>query len=176
MTLVVETGSGGNPLANSYVSTATVDAYFVDRGNTAWTGTTAVKEAAVLRAMDYLEWSYVWKAQRLTDDQPLQWPRTFYPIDTWNRAISINVVPPAIIKATCELSLRALAGDLFPDTAGPRVQSESSSIGGAISKSRTYAGGGGFSNQKRFPMVDAILARYASGGSTGVRASRIERA
>lgn len=175
MTLVVETGTGGNPLANCYISAASADTYFADRGITAWTGSTAAKEAAILRAVDYLEWAYAWKAQRLTDDQPLQWPRSFYPIDTWNRSVNLNVVPPVIAKANAELALRALTGDLTPDTSGPKVQSESSSIGGAVSKSKTYATGG-WSNQRRFPMVDNMLSRYASGGSTGVRAARVERA
>lgn len=176
MTLVVEAGMGANPAANCYISTASADAYFADRGITAWTGATAVKEAAIIRATDYLEWAYTWKGVRLSELQPLQWPRTFYPNDVVNRLINLNIVPPVVVNANAELALLALSGTLMPETVGQKLMSESVSVGGAISRSRSFAGGGGFSNQRRFPFVDRMLGRYASGGSMGVRSSNIERA
>ena len=54
MALIVEDGSGLSG-ANSYASTAQADTYASDRGLTAWTGDTATKEAALIRATDYLE-------------------------------------------------------------------------------------------------------------------------
>ena len=57
MALVVEDGSGLSG-ANSYATAAQADTYASDRGLSAWTGDTATKEAALIRATDYLEATY----------------------------------------------------------------------------------------------------------------------
>lgn len=54
MTLVVEDGSGLLS-ANSYCDAEFVDLYFSSRGISTWTGDTSVKEAALIKATDYIE-------------------------------------------------------------------------------------------------------------------------
>lgn len=116
MPIVVETGTGLDPTANSYASAATVSAYHLARGNAAWTGTDAVKEDAILRAMTYIE-SLPWNGYKTAATNPLEWPRAWME-DRSGYAIASNVVPQAVVNALCEAALRELeaAGSTMADT------------------------------------------------------------
>ena len=78
MSLIVEDGTGRAD-AESYASVSVADAYHTARGNTAWAAlaTTALKEAALRKATDYLGQTYGlrWKGYRMTTTQALDWPR-----------------------------------------------------------------------------------------------------
>lgn len=115
MALVIETGTGLDPTANSYTSAATVTAYHEARGNAAWTGTDAVKESAILRAMTYIE-SLPWHGYKTAHTNPLEWPRSCTE-DRNGYAIASNVVPQAVVNALCEAALRELetAGSTMAD-------------------------------------------------------------
>ena len=176
MPLLVETGSGTNLLANGYVSVAAADSYHVDRSRAEWTGTTAAKEAAIVRATDYLDHAYEWRGEKIIEDQPLQWPRMWWGATSHRRSFSANTLPKEVVKACSELALLALTGELMPSQTGQRLQSESVGVGGAITRARSFAGGGGFSTERRFPFIDRMLAHLATGGSSGIRGARIERA
>lgn len=136
MALTVETGAvvAG---ANSYVSVADANAYHLARGNTMWTGDDGVKEAAILRAMDFIE-SRAWKGQKTAYGNQLCWPRTGV-VDREGFDVPADTVPPGVVIALYEAALRELVtpGCLAPDLArGGRVLSES--IAGM---STTYAQG-----------------------------------
>lgn len=78
MAFVVEDGTGlAN--ANSGASVAEADEYFTDRGITDWTGTNDVKQAALIRATDYIEmrWAGRWRYTMEFPDTPqaLAFPR-----------------------------------------------------------------------------------------------------
>lgn len=117
MALTVETGqiiSG----AESYVSAADATTYHAARGNAAWTGTDAVKEAALLKAAAYLDGHYCnrfkgTKYQPL--DQNMQWPRIEVVIDGF--VLDVDVIPQRLKDAQCELALIALSADLAPNVA-----------------------------------------------------------
>lgn len=116
MALVIEIGTGLDPTANAYADAATVSAYHFARGNTAWTGIDAVKEAAILRAMTYIE-SLPWHGYKTAHANPLEWPRSCME-DRSGYAIASNVVPQAVVNALCEAALRELetAGSTMADT------------------------------------------------------------
>jgi hypothetical protein len=175
--VIVETGKGQDPTANAYISVADCDAYHALRNRAAWTGTTAIKEAAIIAAADYLNFNYEWKGDQRYDYQPLRWPRSFGYVDVAYPLIGLeDIVPIEVVKANAELALLALAGDLYPATTGAAVQSETKSIAGALSKSTTYRSYGGYANERHFPFVDRMLSRVATGGSSGVRYIRVDRA
>ena len=114
MALIVETGAiiAG---AESYVSAADATTYHSNRGNTAWTGTDAVKEAALIRAAAHLDGYYCNRFKGLKvnpKSQPMQWPRNYVLID--GQAIDSDVIPQRIKDAQCELALIALSADLAP--------------------------------------------------------------
>lgn len=143
MSLIIEDGSiVAN--ANSYASLATVDAYHLARNNTAWAAEAhdEVREAAILRAMDYIE-AQNWLGMAYsgpvggTGYQPLQWPR----IDVYVNGFEWpnTQIPPKVISALCEAALVELVT--------PGALSVALERGGAVIREK----------------VDVIETEYASG-------------
>jgi len=113
--LTVETGAivAG---AESYVSAADATTYHTNRGNATWTGTDAVKEAALLKAAAYLNGHYCKRfkgAKYLPLEQSMQWPRVDVLVDGY--LIATTTIPQRIKDAQCELALIALGADLAPN-------------------------------------------------------------
>lgn len=121
MALIVEDGSivAG---AESYISVSDADAYHAARGNAAWTGTDAAKEALLRKATDYMLQVYGlrWKGDRVSATQALDWPREG--VEVFGFDIDPDVVPDAVANACAELALRAASGDLTPDVARRTVR------------------------------------------------------
>ena len=92
--------------ANAYVSVEFADEYFSVRKNGAWAGLdSAAKEAAIIKATDYLEAVYwgKWQGEKLKADQALAFPRNPFGM-------------PAKFKfAVCELAIKANSGELLSD-------------------------------------------------------------
>lgn len=163
--------------ADSYASLADANAYFSDRGVTAWTGTDPTKEAALRKATAYLDNAYrgKWRGVRVNDDQALAWPRcnsetirtnttfTIALIDDDGFEIPTDAIPTAIARATMEAALLALGGtDLEPALAAAQVGIKSISKGvGPLNKAITY--------RDDAPMVGRYLAveNYLRGLVTG---------
>lgn len=82
MAVVVETGSGDNPLANSYADETELSAYAAARGITLSGDPTEL----LIRSMDYTE-TQSFKGQKYTQAQPLQWPRSDVTIDGFTVAV-----------------------------------------------------------------------------------------
>lgn len=121
--MTVEDGTG-LVAANSYISIADCDTYHTDRGNSAWTGTDAVKEAALIKATQYIDGRYRkrWKGIILSSTQALCWPRE----DIYDeRDEEIEGIPQLLKYAVCEAALKALTDDLNPDLErGGRIKRE----------------------------------------------------
>jgi Putative DnaT-like ssDNA binding protein len=121
--MTVEDGTGLEA-ANSYISIADCDSYHTDRGNTAWTGTDPVKEAALIKATQFIDGRYRnrWKGIPLTSVQALCWPRE----DIYDeRDEEIVGIPQRLKNAVSEAALRALTEDLNPDLErGGRIKRE----------------------------------------------------
>lgn len=131
MALIIEDGTiviG----AESYATVAEANIYHANRGNSAWTGEDAVKEAALRKAATYLDGEYRrrWKGYRVQPlVQAMEWPRTgvcvvdelggVSPYGYFGTCfLTDTTIPQRIKDAQCELALRALAGELAPDTQG----------------------------------------------------------
>ena len=103
--LIVEDGTGLAG-ANAYVSVEFADEYFSARKNEAWIALdSAAKEAAIIKATDYLEAVYwgKWQGEKLKADQALAFPRKPFGM-------------PAKFKfAVCELAIKANSGELLSD-------------------------------------------------------------
>jgi hypothetical protein len=99
--IIVETGTGIVG-ANSYASVADADDFHTLRQNAAWIGATDdQKIAALVRATDYIEARFGARANRLSDDQGLQWPTD-----------ATTALPKVIVMATLTLALYALTQPL----------------------------------------------------------------
>lgn len=127
MALTIEDGSGVAS-ANSFVTAAEADAFLVVRGYSAWTGTEAVKEAALAKAFDYLcnGKRFDFRGVRTTAVQRAPFPRTGCQErngPSWGN----NDIPWRLKDAQCLLGLVAIGGKAL-ETAlarGGAVTSES---------------------------------------------------
>ena len=159
--------------ANSYASLSEADAYLVPRGLWAVTGVVvtpgegdvpetstpdaemvAAKEAALIRAFDYLNGPPDWKGCKLDWQRIPAWPRLSVPVPgtdpRMGQHIPSDVVPRAVAQAQMELAALMYSGKdvLAPVERGGAVVAESHSkteggvdvIGGdSESSSYTYA-------------------------------------
>jgi hypothetical protein len=164
---VAEDGTGLAD-ANALCDVAYADAYFADRNITAWTGADSAKQAALIKATDYIEtrWSSRFRGYVLSEDQALSFPRTGINHD--------GEVPHAIRKATAEYALRALGGTaLAPDPSA-------ASVGGAVISTRKvvgpietetkYSSGATPSLFQPYPMADELVRKLLRTGLSVVRA------
>ncbi len=155
MSLIVEDGTG-RPDSDSYVSINDADAYHAQFGNAAWAlASPTEKESALRRATQYIDTSYTFRGERLTDEQALAWPRS---IRAWP-------VRP-VINAACELGLIALDAPLYVDQAGPAIVSETV---GPISTTYAQDQRGG---QPRYAAADALLQPLTGAGRLSMRIER----
>ncbi len=132
MTITVETGSGTNAAANSYVSVADFQAYADARGYS-YPDTNAACEKLLIKAVDYIEARRTrFQGIKTSSTQPLQWPREWVFIDDY--AINNDTIPTELIRAQCELAVAAYTIDLQPTLQPSTVgQAKSKSVDGAVS-------------------------------------------
>ena len=121
MALVVETGSGANPSANSYASLLEIREYNTARGRTL--GADAEVEAQAVLAMDYIESHEAdmlgWRTHGL--DQPLSFPRENIIIaETY---LGNDEIPALLKNAQAELAWQISEGVvLMPTISGQAVK------------------------------------------------------
>lgn len=159
MPLIIEDGSQVAG-AESYVSAAACMEYHVNRGNTAWTGTDAVKEAALRKAAAYLDGKYRkrWKGCRVDAiTQQMEWPRANVLYEdngerlTYASYLAITTIPQRLKDAQCELALRALTGELA-------VDGETNIIRKKVDVLETEFLPGTVRGQKTYQIVDQLLS------------------
>ena len=167
MALIVEDGSGKVD-AESYGSVAGALVYFGNAGVSSVEGaafvaaSTTRQEQALRAATQFLDSKYVgvWNGRRLTGTQRLDWPRTGVDFDGFTQPAS--PLPRHLIEATYEAAARDVVGGsqaLQPDqTAEQQIVSKSVSVGGAVSKSVTYAAGER-SASAFFTKIEALIGR-----------------
>lgn len=141
--LIVETGAGTDPTANSYVTRAECDAYHAEMGNSAWTPRPTspaspqpeepLGDAAIIRATRAIDRIYGPRFKGIRthfSTQPLEWPRNGVVLyeslgaieETVESAADSNtieddVIPTMLKQAIYEAALRELAspGSMTPD-------------------------------------------------------------
>lgn len=150
--------------AESYISVADADTRHTNLGNTAWTGATSVKEAALRRATQYMLQAYRlrWSGMRVHFAQTLDWPRYDIMVDGF--PVDVNSVPDAVKNACADLALKALSSDLNADLT-PRVIREK--VGPIETDYDRYT-----PQQTRFVAIDDMLAPYLDGGGPSMRLAR----
>jgi hypothetical protein len=163
MALIVEDGTGKSD-ANALVSLAEVTAYHLLRGNAAWAAiaTDALKEAAIVKATDYIGQVYRlrWSGYRFSDTQALDWPRFEVPrkdsVSIWSYW-PYDEVPTEVKNACAELALKASTDELSPDLGQGVVREKVDVIEVEYDK---------YSPQSpRYTAIDRLLAPFLSGSS-----------
>jgi len=113
MAFTAEDGTGLAD-ANAGITVEFADAYFADRGETGWTGTTPQKQTAIVRATDYVETRFADKLRGyiLVETQALCVPRT----DMYDSQLrDLGPVPLAYQQAIAEYAKVALTKVLQPN-------------------------------------------------------------
>lgn len=171
MTLIVEDGTARSD-AESYASVQQADDYHAARGNSQWALLTDIeKTQALRRATDYLLQMYrtKWKGLRANLNQALDWPRFNVQLEDvgfgqFMAYVPVNTVPPQVIHATCEMAIRAAAGELAPDL--QRTVSQES-IGPIRTVYQT-----GAPEYVRYRSIDMLLKPLLAVSGVGVRMVR----
>lgn len=168
MAFTVEDGTGKAD-ANSYITIAFADSYFLDRAVAAWTGADSVKQAALIKATDFIDARWGKKflgVKQFPTVQALQFPRTGK--DNDGNAMD-DLVPVAVQKACAEYALRALSGELAPDptvdASGRQVLSSRRKVG-PIETETSYSTAS-VTGIRPYPAADMLL-RSVVRVSTGV--------
>jgi hypothetical protein len=162
--LEVEDGTGKSN-SESYISVADASTRHTNLGNTAWTGTDAVKEAALRRATIYMEQAYRqrWAGTRVTPEQALSWPRYITGLID-GHPVASNVVPADVANACADLALRAIADDLNADLERAIVREKVGPLETEYDRNSPQA--------KRYRAVDMALAPYLKGSSANAQLVR----
>lgn len=161
MAIIIEDGSivAG---ANSYVTIDETRTYAAARGTTL-SAVDAEVEELIVRSMDYIE-SQSFKGIKLTQDQPLQWPRADVIIDGY--LLATDDIPEELIKGQNETILSINNGE-DPLADVPRVQ-ESVEVG---SISVTYSPGSSTTTRVR-KISSALQKLLTSVGGTSFEVRR----
>lgn len=155
--------------ANALCDIAFADAYFAERLVAAWTGADSLKQAALIKATDYIEsrWGRLARnggrflgTLQFPDVQALSFPRLGVDND--------DAVPVGVQKAAAEYALRAMSAPLQPDPvpdAGGRVLAEKTTKVGPIETTLKYEMGAGLRITQPYPAADALLRGFLAGGA-----------
>lgn len=154
-----------------YGTRAKADAYHLERGNSAWAGTDAAKDSALVRGTDYIDGRYRW---RLTSGrwqsmfpgertagrtQAREWPRTGAE-DYDGNEIPDDETPIEAEHATYEAALRELVepGSLSPDyvPSGQVIREKVGPI--EVGYSAPQVTDNMLPNRPIIPMIDEIIA------------------
>jgi hypothetical protein len=137
MALIVEDGTGLST-ANAYIDVAFADAYHSLRCNEGWQGVVSTKEAAIIKATEYIDRHYDFKGDRVepgdanpapaAPPQALAWPRTgvCHPDGI---VIADNAVPVEVQRATAELALVGLSTPLDANVMDGNVIKRDETVG-----------------------------------------------
>lgn len=166
MALTTEDGTGLAD-AESYASVSEADTYFSNLSNASWTGTDAVKEAALRKATTYLDAVYNWTGYIYSATQSLNWPRTSV-YDKQGRNLAESV-PTLVKQATFELALASLSADLLPSINNSNF-AKREKVGELEIEYRDDA-----PTMKQYKFVDALLSglytsKTNSGSGVAIRA------
>jgi len=109
--LIVEDGTVSTPSANTYVTAAEVTTFCSNLGLT-WSTNATLQAQAILRAMSFVESEYDFKGEKLSYDDPLEWPRYgIYEdtgVDPSEDLIYYEEIPEGLKKAVCRAAYEEL--------------------------------------------------------------------
>jgi hypothetical protein len=190
LTLIKEDGTG-KPDANSYAEVSDGDAYHDGHlYASAWTGAAADRKAAALvMATRLIDSQFQFNGSRTNEGQALQWPRAECRDPDGGSAgwggrgavsVESDVVPAAIVQATCEMARELLIVDRTAAVPGEGISATETSqashtvdSGTSSMASTTYSKGD--TRKIISPVARAMLAKFGapvSGGSGAVRLVR----
>lgn len=100
----------GSPDANSYVTVAEANIYFLDRVHSGAWEDFEYKASALITASQMLDWYVKWKGYKATSEQSMKWPRLNV-VRRDGSAVATDIIPKEVKVATFELALASLEKD-----------------------------------------------------------------
>jgi hypothetical protein len=166
MALIVEDGTGLNPLANGYISVVELDAYWSCR-NVTLSQTDPEKEAAIIIATQYVDLNNKWKGTIAMSDQPLDWPRVAV-VDDEGRVIPSFTIPNQLKNAVAEYAKRQLSAPIQPDVTDEGALKKTKKKVDVIEVETEYQDNtGGYFGIRSYPLADNYLIGLIRGGVGG---------
>lgn len=147
--------------ANSLVDVAYANSYHLDRNNLSWDGSNEVKQAALIKATDYIQEKYSFSGDKVEADQPLDWPRSCVPNTNY------NVIPDRLKQAVCLLALEVMTNPLNPSIT-PQGQVKFKKVD--VIEVEYFAA---TSTTTKRPAIDGLLRPYLSGSAINATAVRV---
>ena len=148
--------------ANSYVSVEYADAFFAERGITAWDGEDTAKQYALVKATDYVD-TFNNEFKDTSKGGPLYFPS--------NNESGLGEMPSQLLKAVCEYALIALSTPLTPnpviDNSGMQLESFEKTVGPLTTKKKFLSSF--VSRSVRYPSGDKYLRQLLRTGGTVIR-------
>lgn len=159
----------GSLLANSYVTEAEADAYFLDRSNASQWSTSTEKEALLITASRLLDWNLKFKGSKTSELQSMQFPRTGVELSS-GYAVPVDVIPTEVKFAVFELALSSMTTDRMADN--PLAGIEQVKAGPLFIKSAAV------SDNPKNPVISDSIRSLLSGylSSAGIGVYRLIRA
>ena len=176
MALIKEDGSivAG---ANSYADETDADAFQTDRGRQAWLdATTEVKEAALVRATDYIDGRFGLKfvGAPLGDVQELAWPRSgaYYPAT--GNSFPDDEVPQDILDACILYAEQVISPDgddlsamtelsITPDIDSSNIKRKKEKVDVLEEETEYFSGGSSLRTIQPIPEADRLIRRWLVG-------------
>lgn len=155
MPLIVEDGTLP-ARADSFASVADTDACRAARLTATWTDELAgvQKEAALIRASDWLNRKVMWNGREASRSQRMAWPRSG--VVTQNRGVAPDEIPTEVVEACCELAGFFVEQDyLAPLDRGGDIASLSVDVISIAYNGTTPA-------ETVFPSLSSLLARLGA--------------
>lgn len=176
MALIKEDGSIV-PGANSFADIADADAFQTDRGRTGWLeSTTEVKDAALVRATDYIvgRWELQFAGQPVGDVQELPFPREQLRYPASGNPFPNDEVPQDIVTATILYAdqVRGPEGDdleamtelsITPEIASSNVKRLKEKVDVLEEETEFFAGGSVLRTIQPIPEADRLIRRWLVG-------------
>lgn len=173
ISIVVETGSGDNPAANSYTDLDYVKAYAAERGIDLGNDDEVIK-AWMINSMDYfLSYSEKWKGDPTQPGvQPLDWARVGVWIETYE--VPDTEIPKLLKKAQAQLVVEQKNGAVLLPSVEPGLPVIREKVDVIETEYANPASTGGLDwTQPHFPLVDALLSKLLNEDGFSLRSVRI---
>ncbi len=175
MALVVEDGTGADPLANSYASDDDARTYLKNTGRFAgtWQNTArSTREGFLVLATQYMaaRWNTLWNGIRSNEDQPLDWPR----FDTFKRSGFVyqsDEMPIEVRDAQIEYALIEAnnPGQLFQSPEYDPTRRQLTALSekvDVIEESRQFSASNiSPTTWRKYPIADNLISHLVSSGT-----------
>lgn len=156
MAIIVESGAGDNPAANSYVTVVELDAFADLRGVTLPT-LEADKEVLLINGTDYTETFFNrFQGSTVTQDQPLQFPRNNVSVNGF--PVASDSIPQTLKNGQMQAAIESITTSLTPNT-GQNIKKEKVDV-----IEVTYQDGTGSLYAPTFPSIDKYIKPLLSNG------------